>query len=81
MSEEQMKYPYIQLAMLPNGIALTVVRSTWEVNQLVIPPENADAMCAAWLATRPKEVMKTVIDTRRQTLAALPTEKVRALHG
>lgn len=81
MSQQPEKYPYIQLAMLPTGIALTIVRSAWEVNQLVIPPENADAMCAAWLATRPKEVMKTVIDTRRVSLSTLPTEKVRALHG
>jgi hypothetical protein len=59
--DEQPSYPIMAVQVTPGGILLTIIRSTFDRQTIIIPAENADAIIVEWLNSRPAEVKSKVV--------------------
>lgn len=65
----EVTFPFIQLGVIQQGITVTIHHGPMHSETILLPAENADAITGAWLATRPKEVFKQVLQIRQESQA------------
>jgi len=61
------QFPVLQTAVTPQGILLTIMRSTFETQVIMIPPDISDQAAIRWVASRPPEVLKAARALHHQT--------------
>lgn len=64
--QAEITYPNIQMLPHEQGILIIIQHSPLHSEQVIIPPNNADAISAAWLATRPQAVWLEAIKVRKE---------------
>ena len=66
-TEQQPQYPFMQIGLpQQGGILLTIVSSAFEKRDIHIPQENAQALCLAFMAQQPAQVIKQLIQMHKE---------------
>ncbi len=68
----EQQFPMMRIQITPAGILLSIVRSTFEKQDIIIPESYADTAVVDWLASRPTE-------TKRDILKRLMTNELKAV--